>query len=58
MLNLRNYFILGKQNDLISRFSSGKYKNKWEYYRYDKLPNELEEHRLELERSLINLNYK
>ena len=49
----KKLFYIGEANDLISRFSSGKYKNKWEYYRYDKLPNELEEHRLELERSLI-----
>ena len=27
--------------------------NKWEYYRYDKLPAELESYRLELERALI-----
>ena len=49
----KKLFYIGEANDLISRFSSGKYKNKWEYYRYDKLPTELEEHRLELERSLI-----
>ena len=34
----KKLFYIGEANDLISRFSSGKYKNKWEYYRYDKLP--------------------
>ena len=46
-------FYIGEAKNLIQRFSSGKYTNKWEYYRYDKLPNELEGYRLELERTLI-----
>ena len=46
-------FFIGESNKLIRRFSSGKYVNKWEYYRYDKLPVELDNYRLELERTLI-----
>ena len=46
-------FYIGEAKDLIKRFSSGKYDKKWEYYRYDKLPNSLEEYRLEIERASI-----
>ena len=43
----KKLFYIGEAKNLISRFSSGKYDQKWEYYRYDKLPDELEKHRLE-----------
>ena len=46
-------FYIGEAKNLIQRFSSGNYDKKWEYYRYDKLPAELDSYRLEIERSLI-----
>jgi len=46
-------FYVGEAKNLIQRFSSGKYDKKWEYYRYDKLPNSLENYRLEIERASI-----
>ena len=46
-------FYIGEAKNLIQRFSSGNYVKKWEYYRYDKLPVELDSYRLEMERTLI-----
>ena len=46
-------FYVGEAKNLIQRFSSGNYAKKWEFYRYDKLPKELESFRLEIERALI-----
>ena len=49
----KRQFYIGEATNLISRFSSGKYNKNWDYYRYEKLPKNLENYRVIIEESYI-----